>query len=96
MKSKAPRKYLAIAFVPMLSPWVGGIVARLLTADPWRIGLVGVVLWFASCTSLWYLHRPPEVARARSLGATIFVWTLTFVPVFAVGAIATGMIIGHS
>jgi uncharacterized membrane protein YecN with MAPEG domain len=87
---------MAIAFVPMLSPWVGGIVARLLTAEPWRIGLVGVVLWFASSTSLWYLHRPQEVARARGLGATILVWTLTFIPMFAIGAIATGMVIGHS
>jgi hypothetical protein len=95
MKSKPPRKYIAIAFVPVLSPWLG-IVARLLTADPWRIGLVGIVLWFAGSASFWYLHLSPEVAEKRSLGISILVWTLTFVPVFGGTAFATGMVIGHS
>ena len=95
LKSKLPRRYIAIAFVPALSPWLG-IVARVLTANPWRIGLVGMVLWFAGGASLWYLHFCPEVARKRSLGASILVWTLTFVPVFASTALATGMVIGHS
>jgi hypothetical protein len=95
MNSKPPRKYIAIAFVPVLSPWLG-IVARLLTANRWRIGLFGMVLWFASSASLWYLHRSPEVERKRSLDVSILVWTLTFVPIFGSTALVTGMVIGHS
>jgi hypothetical protein len=78
----------------MLSPWLG-IVARLLTANPWRIGFFGLGLWLASIAALWYLHRDPEVPRKRSLGVSILVWTLTFVPIFVSTDLVTGAIIGR-
>jgi uncharacterized membrane protein YecN with MAPEG domain len=94
MNSKLPRKYIAIVFFSMLAPWLG-IVARLLTANPWRIGLFGMILWFGGGASAWYLHRSPEIARKGSLGVSVLVWILTFVPLFTSTAFATGMVIGR-
>ena len=92
--SRPPRKFMAAAGVAGLLPWLG-IVARLLTANPLRIIFIGLILWFAGCASLWYMHLPPEVARERSFGVSLLIWTLTFVPVFACTAMGTGMIISH-
>lgn len=95
MSPKPPRKYIAIAIVPALAPWLG-IVARLLTANQWHIALVGVVLYVAGGASIWFLHRSPEIVQKRSLGTSIFVWTVTFVPLFAGTAAATGTVVSHS
>jgi hypothetical protein len=92
--SKPPRIAMAIAFAPMVSPWLGS-VARLLTARPWNIALIGVGLWLASCAAMSYLQRFPEVAKGRNLGVSILVWTLTFVPLFTVTALATGLLVRH-
>jgi hypothetical protein len=89
---RPPRKYIAVAVVATLLPWLG-IVARLLTADLLRITFIGLILWFAGCASVWYLHLPPEVARKRSFGVSLLIWTLVFVPVFASTALATAMIV---
>jgi hypothetical protein len=70
--SRPARKYMTIAVVTGLLPWLG-IVARLLTANPLRISFVGIFLWSAS---LDYLHLPPEVAGKRSFGVSLLVWTL--------------------
>jgi hypothetical protein len=86
---------MVVAIVAGLLPWLG-IVARLLTANPIRIAVIGLMLWFAGCAAAWYLHLPPEVARKRSLGVSLLIWTLTFVLVFACTALATGVIISHS
>jgi hypothetical protein len=92
--SRPPRKYMAVAVVAGLLPWLG-IVARLLTANPLRITFIGIILWVAGCASVWYLHLPPKVARKRSFGVSLLIWTLTFVPVFVCTALGTGMIISH-
>lgn len=95
MSSKPPRKYIAIAIVPVLAPWLG-IVARILTANQLHIGIVGIVLYVAGGASIWYLHLSPEIAPRRSLGVSIFIWTVTFVPLFVGTAAATGIVISHS
>jgi hypothetical protein len=89
---KLPPTVVAIAAVPTVSPWLG-FGARLLTEKPWYIAGVGAILWLASCTAIWYLHRLPEMKGKRSLNVSILVWTLTFIPLFVCTAAVTNLIL---
>jgi hypothetical protein len=73
---------------PALFPYLG-IAVRLLTADPWKIALVGVLLWIIGISVFWYFYRTHEVAKEQSLSTTGLVWTLQFVGFYAVTVLAT-------
>jgi len=91
---KPPRKVVAVALLPALFPWLG-IVARLITQNPYSICLIGAFLYCTALASFVYLFRFPEVAKKRSLGVSILVWTLTFIPIFAVTALLTGIVLNR-
>lgn len=93
---KRPPIVIVIATIGAVSPWLG-IAARLLAARAWTIACIGAVLWSANCAGLWYLHHLPEIKGKRSLGISLLVWTLTFVPLFAATAAATSLLLNwHS
>jgi len=83
---------IAIAIAGAVSPWLG-IAARLLTPRIWTMAYIGAVLWSANCAGLWYLHHLPETRGKRSLGVSLLVWTLTFVPLFTATAAATNLVL---
>jgi len=91
---KRPPIVIVIAIIGAVSPWLG-IAARLLGTRTWTIASIGAVLWSANCAGLWYLHRLPEIRGKRSLGISLLVWTLTFVPLFAATAAATNLVLNR-
>jgi hypothetical protein len=91
---KRPPIVGVIAIVCAVSPWLG-IAARLLAARTWTIACVGAVLWSTNCAGLWHLHRLPEIGGKRSLGVSVLVWTLTFVPLFTATAAATNWVLSR-
>lgn len=90
-----PPIVIVIAIIGAVSPWLG-IAARLLTTRTWTIAYIGAVLWSANCAGRWYLHRLLEIRRKGSLGVSLLVWTLTFVPLFAATAAATNLLLNRN
>lgn len=91
--SRAILKNIGMSIVPSLSPWFG-IGARVLTANPLVIILIGVVLWVFGCFWFWYLYRSTRVTAAEGgVGTSILLWTFMFVPLFAATALATNSFI---
>jgi hypothetical protein len=89
-----PRKAIVVAVLPMIFPWLG-IAARLITPNPYRICEIGAFLWCVAILSFSYLHRFPAFAKKRNLTTSVVVWTLTFVPTFAVTALLTGIVVNR-
>jgi hypothetical protein len=87
-------KNIGVSIVPALSPWLG-IGARLLTANPVIIALIGVFLWTFGCAWFWYLYRSARVNPRGGFGVSILVWSFMFAPLFAVTALATNSLINR-
>jgi len=81
-------KNLKLIIGPALFPWLG-IPVRLLTPDPWKIALASVLLWIIGFSVFWYFYRAHRVAKEQSLALTTLVWTLQFVGLYVVTALAT-------
>jgi hypothetical protein len=92
--TRRPPLVIVIVIIGAVSPWLG-IAASVLAARTWMIAYIGVVLWSANCAGLWYLHRMPDMKGKKSLGISLLVWTLTFVPLFAATAAATSLILSR-
>jgi hypothetical protein len=82
------RDNIKLMIGPALFPYLG-IAVRLLTSDPWKIALVGVLLWIVGISVFCYFYRTHEVAKEQSLSTTGLVWTLQFVGFYAVTVLAT-------
>jgi hypothetical protein len=85
---KTPWKNLKLIIGPALFPWLG-IVVRLATPDPWKITLVGILLWIIEVLLFWYVYRTREVAREPGLATVTLVWTLQFVGFYAATVLMT-------
>jgi hypothetical protein len=79
---------LRLVIGPAVFPWLG-IGVALLTADPLKITLVGVLLWLAGISLFRYFYRGQQIAIGQSLGALTFVWTIQFVALYALTALIT-------
>jgi hypothetical protein len=73
---------------PPLLSWLG-IPVRLFTPDPWKIALVGALLWVAGVSVYWFFSGSHRAAKEQNLAMTTIFWTLQFAGLYAVTALAT-------
>jgi hypothetical protein len=85
---------LKILIVPAISPWLG-IGARVLTGDPSKLVLFGVLLWIGAGASFWYWFRVLRAKPPQDLTAGIWIFTLQFATFYTMAVLVTGALLRH-
>lgn len=85
-------KNAGMAMIPALMPFFGAAV-RLLTANPTAIALVGIVLWICGAATYWLIFRISCVQKDQSLPLMIFVWTMTYIPLYLIAIFGTAALL---
>jgi hypothetical protein len=93
-RGKAPWQALKMAIFPAILPWLG-IAARLLTADPGKLVLTGVLLCFGAGTFVRYWIRSRGATFSQDVTAGIFIFTLQFTTFYALAVLVTGAVLQH-
>lgn len=87
-------KLLWLGLPPALAPWVG-VAARVLTADPFMLVGVGVLLWIGTAGWIWYWIRPPRGKPSQDAAARILTVSLQFATFYTFAVLVTGAVLHH-
>jgi hypothetical protein len=85
---------LKLFIFPVIAPWLG-IGARLLTADPTKLALAGMLLWFSAGTYAWYWVGTKKITRPPDLTSRMLVFTLQFATFYTFAVLMTGAVLKH-
>jgi hypothetical protein len=77
-----------------LSPWLG-VGARLLTADPSKLALIGVSIWIGAGAWIWYWFHSRGGKSSQDLAVAILLFTLQFGTFYMLAVLVTGAVLHH-
>ena len=77
-----------------LAPWLG-IGVRLLSADPTKLALAGVLLWLCAGTYARYWVGTKKVTRQPELISRMLLFTLQFATFYTFAVLMTGAVLKH-
>ncbi len=79
---------------PGLLPWLGA-GARLLTADPSKLTLIGLLLWISAGASIWYWLRSAGAKLPQYAAASILFFTIQFAMFYTLAVLVAGAVLHH-